>query len=121
MSNAPAVNNDIKSLWEPFRAKVILLLQRMTARGEDPVIYEALRTRRRQEYLYSIGRTRDKHRKPVTWTMNSRHFAGKAADIISRKHGWGSDEFYQVLLEEVRKLPELQQIPQETCHVEWHG
>jgi len=38
-----------------------------------------------QKHLYAIGRTIEKHRKPVTWTLKSKHIGGAAIDIISLK------------------------------------
>jgi hypothetical protein len=109
---------DIRSLWEPFRRKVERLLDRLTERGFDPIIFEAVRTRERQEWLYGYGRTHHKHSKPVTWTMNSRHLSGKAVDIISKSKLWNWPEFYAALKTEARRLG-LATIPQEGCHVEW--
>jgi hypothetical protein len=114
----PARNSDIHSLWEPFRLKVEALLAAMARLGEDPVIYEALRSKKRQEYLYSIGRTRDKHRRPVTFTLESRHRVGKAVDIISKRHGWNDPAFFQRLKHEAAKLS-LHTLDFEQCHVEW--
>jgi hypothetical protein len=121
MATIPGLNKDAMSLWQPFRVKIELLLARLTNRGFDPVIFEAKRSEARQRYLYSIGRTRDKNKRPVTWTMHSRHLVGKAVDIISKKHGWSSAAFYDAMEEEVRKIDEIKSIPQEQCHVEWQG
>ncbi len=118
MSREPVRCRDIDSLWEPFRRKVERLLERMTELGFDPMVFEAARSRERQEWLYGFGRTHHKGSKPVTWTMNSRHLVGKAADIISKSRGWSWPEFYAALKAEAQRLG-LATIAQEGCHVQW--
>ncbi|MCX8053181.1 MAG: hypothetical protein N3B12_05185 [Armatimonadetes bacterium] len=118
MSKEPARCTNISSLWEPFRRKVERLLERMRGRGFDPIIFEAARSRQRQEWLYGVGRTHHKGRKPVTWTMTSRHLVGKAADIVSKSRGWDWPEFFDALKSEASRLG-LETIPQEGCHVQW--
>jgi len=54
-----------------------------------------LRTDQMQVEMYSIGRTTQKHRKPVTWTLNSNHKAkgdgyGYAVDIYAYVNGKAS-------------------------------
>ena len=49
-----------------------------------------LRTKERQEYLYSIGRTREISRGVVTWTKKSYHMTGKAFDIYAYVDGKAS-------------------------------
>jgi peptidoglycan L-alanyl-D-glutamate endopeptidase CwlK len=44
--------------------------------------YGGARTHKDQRDLYAIGRTVQKHLKPVTWTLNSKH-------LINRKTGYG--------------------------------
>ena len=53
-------------------------------------LYGGLRTKERQEYLYSIGRTSELDRKPITWTTNSYHMTGKAFDIFAYVDGKAS-------------------------------
>ena len=49
-----------------------------------------LRTKERQAYLYSIGRTREISRGVVTWTLKSYHMTGKAFDIYAYVDGKAS-------------------------------
>ena len=54
-----------------------------------------LRTEQMQKDMYAIGRTTQKHRKPVTWTLNSNHMAkgdgfGYAVDIYAYVNGKAS-------------------------------
>lgn len=123
MNNPPEPKRQatLDKLFPPFKAKIDLLIRRMTARHFDPAIFESIRTPQRQKWLYGYGRTHHIGKKPKTWTMNSRHIPGKAVDIISFSRFWDWPEFYEALREEVHKIPELELIPQEICHVQWHG
>lgn len=106
---------------EPYVAdRVQRVLEAMKSRKFDPVVFEAKRTAERQSYLYSIGRTRELHRKPVTWTLKSKHLSGKAVDIISKTRGWNWPAFYDALQEEAAKEG-LETIPVERCHIQWEG
>jgi hypothetical protein len=51
--------------------------------GYDIGVSETWRPKERQEYLYSLGRTRPGN--IVTWTKNSRHTLGNAIDILPPK------------------------------------
>ncbi len=104
---------------EPYVAdRVRQVIDAMRARGFDPVVFETRRSLERQRWLYGVGRTHSLRRKPITWTMFSRHLAGKAADIISRSRGWDWPEFYDALAEEAGDAG-LHGIPHEGCHIQW--
>lgn len=71
-----------------FREKVAAGLRDLEAHGWQPKIIEAIRTPERQQYLYSIGRSR---------TLRSRHLPGPdglsaAVDIIDERYGWSGPE-----------------------------
>jgi len=75
-----------------FRRRLELVLSELHAMDYRPIVYETLRTMERQRELVDAG---------VSWTMDSRHLTGHAADIIDgREHpsragmvnGWGSWE-----------------------------
>lgn len=118
MWGEPKRQSDV-NLLEPYVAdrvkKVIVALK---ARGFDPIVFESRRTEARQRWLYSIGRTTQKNRKPVTWTMKSLHIHGKAADIISKKHGWNDPPFFEALAEEAVKVG-MHTLGVELCHIQW--
>ena len=116
----PARDARISTLWKPFAARVIMLLERLKDLGFDPIVFEAKRSEERQKWLYGIGRTHDLNRKPVTWTMNSRHLVGKGVDIISKSRLWDHPKFFTALDQEARKLG-LKTLKVERCHVEWKG
>jgi hypothetical protein len=116
----PKRNADITSLVPYVADRVEKILARMKARGFDPIVFEALRTKARQEWLYGVGRTHSLKRKPITWTLKSRHLAGKAVDIISKKRGWNWPEFYTALREEARREG-MYALDVEQCHIEFRG
>ena len=113
----PKRNSDINSLNLNFRTKLKSLIHLMYKDGFDPIIFEAKRSQERQQYLYSIGRTIQKNRKPVTWTLKSKHFTGNAADIISKSYGWDWPTFFAALKLHAKEVG-LQTLVQEGCHVQ---
>jgi hypothetical protein len=113
----PPRQKDITLLKPIMQQKVKQILSHLTSLGYDPIVFESLRTQVRQNYLYSIGRTILKNRKPVTWTFKSKHREGMAVDIISKKHGWSDPKFF-IALAYVSKQYGCHTIPQEQCHVQ---
>lgn len=120
MWGEPKRQTDLKLLAPYVEARVRKMFAAMVRRGYDPIAFETLRTEARQKWLYSIGRTRQKNRKPVTFTMHSKHFGGKAVDVISAKHGWNDSKFFKALKEEAAKVG-LHTLDFEACHVEFRG
>lgn len=116
----PARQSSVWLLWEPFRDRVLELNKRLSERGFDPMVFESLRTLERQKWLYGVGRTHSLTRKPVTWTLISRHLVGKGVDIISKSRLWNHPAFFKALREEAEKLG-LRVLDKEQCHVEWTG
>jgi len=117
----PKRQNDLALLWPPFRERVERIFAAMRARGFDPIAFETLRTQARQSYLYGIGRTHHKNRKPVTWAKTvTKHRVGKAVDVISKKRGWNWSAFFRALKEEARREG-CSVLAVEQCHVEWRG
>lgn len=116
----PRRNKDIDSLVPYVAERVNKILAAMEGRGFDPVVFEARRSEVRQKWLYGIGRTHDLNRKPVTWTLKSKHLVGKAADIISKSRFWNWPEFFCALREEANKQG-MHVLRSEQCHIEWRG
>jgi len=100
-----------------FRVKVLLLLQWMRDRGCDPEVFETRRSRRRQEWLYGIGRTHHLRRRPVTWARVSRHEFGVAVDIISESGGWSDPRFFGLLSRGAERFG-LESLEHDQCHVQ---
>jgi hypothetical protein len=113
----PKRDRSLEHLEYGFRVKVNKLLSAMWAKGYDAVAFETLRSAKRQAWLYSIGRTRQRNRKPVTFTLRSNHQSGRAVDIISKRKGWTWPGFFAVLKGEAEKLG-LHVLTFEGCHVE---
>lgn len=87
----------LSSLTPAFRVKVQAVLNDLRGHGADPIVFEARRTQERQDWLYGYGRTHHVGKKPSTWTHNSRHLKGTAADIVDRKTMWSDPEFFDLL------------------------
>jgi len=117
MKIEPPRQNDIGKLKPEFRKRLKEILIKMVERGFDPMVFETIRTKRRQEYLFSIGRRGIKGEFKVTWTMNSAHISGYAADIISNKEGWSNKTFFKVLYEVARKEGCFT-LQRDRCHVQ---
>ena len=70
------------------------------------------RTDQDQLDMYAIGRTTQKHRKPVTWTLNSNHKAkpdgfGYAIDIyayVNGKASWNREKYLRPIARHLQKF-----------------
>lgn len=117
----PKRQSDLNLLVPYFRERVERVFAAMRARGFDPVAFETLRTQERQTWLYGIGRTHHKHRPTVTKAKKvTKHGAGKAVDVISKKRGWNWPQFFTTLREEAEKEG-VHVLNVEQCHIEWQG
>jgi hypothetical protein len=63
-----------------FRARLDRVIERMEALGHTVEVVETARTSERQDYLFAQGRTRPGP--VVTWTRDSNHERGLAADLV---------------------------------------
>ena len=95
----PKIQNSINLLIPAMILKVQAILRDLEGHGLDPILYESLRSQARQKWLYSSGRTR---KGPVVTyddgvIRKSKHQLGRAADIISKKHGWSDTTFFDAL------------------------
>ena len=93
----PARQSDIKLLLPEMQVKVNALLSAAKLAGLNIQVFETLRTRERQAFLFGKGRTPQQCKdaglklydqwsqpndKIVTSTMNSQHLVAKAADLV---------------------------------------
>jgi hypothetical protein len=77
---AATVIRDPSALAPEFRARLDRVLERMREEfGHSVEVLETLRSQERQDALYAQGRTRSGP--VVTWTRNSAHLGGYAADV----------------------------------------
>ena len=75
------VVHDLSALQPAFREKLNRVVARMKDEfNQDVSVIETYRSQARQDHLFEQGRTREGS--VVTWTHNSRHTEGLAADIV---------------------------------------
>ncbi|ATN94286.1 endolysin-like protein [Lysinibacillus phage vB_LspM-01] len=80
MTSITTTNRDIKTLKPIAQTAITLLFQECYKAGiTDIFVTETFRSKERQKYLYSQGRTRPGN--VVTWTLESNHMGGLAWDI----------------------------------------
>lgn len=92
VKGSTAVIRDLSVLAPEFREKLERVIERMRAEyGRDVSVVETGRTQERQDALYAQGRTTPGP--VVTWTRNSRHSKGLAADLIVDGK-WNNPEGY---------------------------
>lgn len=82
MADVTTQCRDISELTPAAQRACRLFLERCAQRGLIVFITETYRSQERQDYLYSLGRTRAGSK--VTWTRNSRHTSRRAWDIACR-------------------------------------
>lgn len=82
MANVTVQCRDISELAPNAQKACRLFLEHCERRGLNVFITETYRSQKRQNYLYSLGRTRAGNK--VTWTKNSRHTTRRAWDIACR-------------------------------------
>ena len=74
-------------------------MAKMHAGGWDAIAFETYRSDRRQQYLYSYGRTRPGPKVTnAASALTGVHYYRYAADIISRKRGWNHPRFFHWLM-----------------------
>ncbi|MBX7118327.1 MAG: M15 family metallopeptidase, partial [Gemmatimonadaceae bacterium] len=90
----PAVTDrSTTALDGEFAARLTRVIDRMEAAGHEVEILETTRSSARQDALYAQGRTTEGP--VVTWTRDSRHLTGHAADL--RVDGKSSGPGYELL------------------------
>lgn len=88
--------NDLRVLAPKFGLAVADALNQCWAEGLDVIVFEALRTAERQEWLYAQGRTR-----PGAVVTKARsalyswHGYALAVDVISLSRGWATDDAWR--------------------------
>lgn len=80
-SDVAAPVNDADALAPEFRARLDRVIERMKNEfGHDVELVETVRSQERQDHLFEQGRTRGGP--VVTWTRDSAHLSGHAADVL---------------------------------------
>ncbi len=128
MSHSPPIDRSLESLAPIFKAPLLAWLEEAsdTVRHVDFRITETGRSEARQRWLYAQGR-QSPHRenRVVTWTLDSRHRWGLAADLAMIRKDTGQaiwtisswEWLYRVVPPEVFGLRHLG--PQEWVHLEY--
>ena len=86
------VTRDVAALAPEFRPKLERVVRRMEELGYEVRVLETHRTQARQDQLFEQGRSRPGP--VVTWTRNSNHAQGRAADLHV---SGGAGDGYEVL------------------------
>jgi len=81
MADVTTACRDVAELTPLAQKACNLFMAKCKAAGYDIFITETYRSQARQDYLYSLGRTRPGNK--VTWTKNSRHTSRRAWDIAT--------------------------------------
>jgi peptidoglycan LD-endopeptidase CwlK len=80
----PVACRDLNQLDPTFRHKLEAVIADLAGQGIHLLVTETYRSQARQDYLYSLGRTRKGN--IVTWTTHSNHTGRKAADVCFLVH-----------------------------------
>ena len=108
----------IESLQWFVRDRVLNILLELRREGFDPCCNEGLRSLERQKQLVAGG---------TSWTLNSLHLKGKAADIVDAKLLWGASKaFWSAVGSAARHQGMLwggtwKGKKRDVAHVEWRG
>lgn len=87
--------SSLSSLDPEFRVRLQRVVDRMEREhGHSVKVLETVRSQARQEHLFAQGRTRPGP--VVTWTLNSNHRTGRAADLLIDGK-WDNPEGYRHL------------------------
>lgn len=107
---------DLELLHPTLRIKVERVITRMSREhGHEVKVVETVRSQERQDHLFAQGRTRDGE--IVTWTQQSRHTHGLAADLMV-DGGWDNTAAY-ARLQRIARQEGLHTLgPSDPGHVE---
>jgi hypothetical protein len=87
--------NDRRVLPPGMLEQVECTLAKLEKGGWSPLLFETYRSDRRQQYLYSYGRTRPGSRVTnAKSALTGVHHYRLAVDIIDRKKGWNNPRFF---------------------------
>lgn len=130
MAPEPKRSNDISLLSAQFRLKFDLFRKEVIALRKDAVIFEAKRTKERQQRLRDESNRREKLWQPrITWTLQSKHLTGDAVDIVfmddERTPQYDNKPSrvgpYDALIKIAKKYGIENLRPRETCHFQDNG
>lgn len=112
-------------LWPRFRVNLEQWLAQAVATFPqfEFRVTETRRTQERQNYLFSLGRTRQPYGKVVTYSLDSNHQYGLAADIaiIRKRTGkaeWGWDTWKTIYAKVSPEAYNLEKLEWEMPHLQ---
>lgn len=112
-------DNDLMKLNDKFREKVYKLLELAKQNWLNIKVFEWRRSNERQNYLYSIWRTIQLEKRPITWTLKSKHLDGMAIDLVFIKDGKITWEWDWKKVVSIAKWLWLKSLaPTERCHIQ---
>jgi hypothetical protein len=103
-----------------FAYRLGRLMQDLWLHRFDAMVFEGFRSRVRQRYLFSIGRTREKGRAVVTDRLDSEHCRGRAADVVSADRLWDCPGLFDYLDAHIGEFG-LERIQGDRAHVQMGG
>lgn len=130
MTQEPKRSNDIALLSPQFRQKFDLFRAEVIALRKDAIVFEAKRTKERQQRLRDESNRREKLWQPrITRTLQSKHLTGDAVDIVfmddERTPQYDNKPTrvwpYDTLIKIARKYGIENLRPRETCHFQDNG
>jgi len=118
----PVQNRDKNALHPDFRERLDKWLDAAAAHGYDILVYETFRTPERQQWLYDAGRKRPPYGRYLTYTLDSCHRYGLAADLVPLKGGQADWSGYDKLYKDVPPSDyDLELLDFERPHVQIKG
>lgn len=119
----PKRQSSVDLFSKNFKTKFDLWRAEVSKKYPNARVFESLRTKERQAWLYGVGRTHSLTRKPISWTLQSKHITGDAVDIVfndgkgNPTRNWPYDD-----LIEIAKKYNIENLkPTETCHFQDNG
>ena len=97
----PQQNRSLDALHPDFRERLDKWLAAATAAGYDILVYETFRSPERQQWLHDAGRKRPPFGRYLTYTMDSCHRYGLAADLVPLRNGQANWDGYDSLYKAV--------------------
>lgn len=118
----PPQNKDLNDLAQAFRTPLERWVAAVKAAGFSLLVYETARTRERQEYLYAQGRTRPGP--IITYTLDSCHRYGVAADwapLVGGAISWNAADYRRIYDAVPPALYGLEKLDFEMPHIQLQG
>lgn len=118
----PRQDRNLDHLHPDFRSRLEQWLAAASKAGFDILVYETFRTPERQKWLFEAGRQRPPFGRYLTYTMDSCHRYGLAADLVVLVSGVADWDGYDKLYKAVDPKPfGLELLDFERPHIQIEG